>query len=299
MIYSTDLHPGEQKLAAYLQQPALVEYDDISTHLAQCAECRKQINMMTLLKGSVTDIAPQNFDDQQQKLVDDYVYDQLDEQKAEEAKLQIKQNPQLLKSALHGLAQQAGNHELQAQTKQQIQEVPQTAGFKLTEWIQGITASWVSIPVTAVASVMLTLMTFQLVGVISEQNNAVTIASYQDSENIRFLSQNRMPGIGFFSTARQQSEPYQNIQISLKPNQLLELKWQAVNNAQDYNLKISRFNDGNKTVREKITTMQTQATLSLTEADYNQRFEWTLSGDTTDGKTFITSGGFVMNRNKD
>ena len=248
--------------------------------------------MMSRLKERSAVLTRENCDEQQQQIVNDFIYGELPENKKDTVKSQIKTDRIMLKSALHSLSHQvenetfAGENQLQSSSKE----------WTLTEWLQNLTASWLTIPVMAVATIMLTALVFQLFSVLNEQHDEITIASFQDNNNIRYLAQNRMPGIGFFTSARQQSEPYQNIQISLNDNRLLQLEWQTVKNAQDYNLKLSSYSKGNKSVREKITTLHTQTTIKLTDADFNRRFEWILSGDTSDGKTFITSGGFVLNR---
>lgn len=294
MIYNSVKHPDESDLMDYLTQPDSVDCSDISLHLAVCAECREQLNSMSRLKVGAGALSSGSCDEQQQQKVDDFMYAELAAPEKEALMVEIKNDPVMLKSALHSLSQQTDKSELILQNKPQLS----LSEEEHSGWLKNLISSWLAIPLTAFATLMITILVFQIFG-IAEQNNGISIASYQDNKTIRFLSQTKMPGIGFFSSARQQSEPFENLSISLSDRNELKLGWNPVKHAKDYNLSISRYSDGAKTTLKKMSTSQTHTTIPLTEPDFNRRLEWTLSGDTTQGKTFITSGGFVITRNED
>ncbi len=293
MINSSLKHPDDIDLASYLARPDSTAHSNISLHLAGCADCRKQVEMMSLLKTEAAALHSETCDEQQQQKVDEFIYRDLSGIKKVALRTQITGDPAMLKSALHSLTQK-NNKPLTQQSQPQSSPATSIAG----DWFQKLISSWFSLPVTALATMVLTFVVIQSFGLFSKQDNSISIASFQDNQRIRFLSQNKMPGIGFFSSAGQQSEPFQNLKISFSEDQQLNLEWQPVSHARDYNLTLSRYSDGQKQLHDKITVSTTFATITLNEDDFNQRFEWTLSGDTTQGKTFITSGGFVIMRDE-
>ena len=296
MSYSSQSHPSEDSLKAFMEQVDSNQSADISLHLAECLSCREQVSTMSRLKMSAEHLKHENVDEDQQQILEDFLYAKLPEQQQELLKQKIKNNPLLLKEALMTLSQQ------QFETEQFNSEPTkfhgkETNSFldKVKQWLHSESKNWLSIPVTAVATLLLAVVVFQGTGLNNSQQQ-ISVASFQDHNVIRFIPRNKLPGIGFFSSSNQYSEPYENIIITLNDNSQLALEWQPVNKASEYNLTISRYSEGSKQLREEVKTWQTHATIKLTEADYNQRFEWTLSGKTTDDESFVTTGGFVMNR---
>jgi len=279
---------------AYLQQTDSAESERVSLHLAVCTFCREQVTTMTRLKSSAAILSHDSCNEGQQQWVDDFIYGQLSDSQKKALRSRIKEDPVALKSALHSLSVQSNNNENVDESLQ----LPEPYLTTVKNWMQSLTGSWLAIPATVVATLLVSVVTFQVMGLISEQSSSIMIASYQDNKKIRFLAHNKMPGIGFFSSANEHSEPYQNLTISLNEKQQLQLEWQPVKYAENYDLSLSSFSEGFKVQRDKITTSQTRAIIKLTEVDFNRRFEWTLSGKTIQGKTFIASGGFIISREK-
>jgi hypothetical protein len=72
--------------------------------------------------------------------------------------------------------------------------------------------------------------------------------------------------------------------------------WPDVEGATEYQISLYRFNEGDKQLVHKATTAEPRTMVDLQLESYNQRFEWTLSGNTAEQEAFITSGGFVIGR---
>ncbi len=295
MVDSSMKHPDDIELTDYLKNPDSSDYQAVSLHLAVCEMCRKQLNMMQQLKLNASNLNSQHCDKEQQQKVDSFIYGNLSAEQSGSLRDEIKNDPIALKSALHSLSQQINKYPID-KTQQELK--PKSDQTWTVAWFQKMVSSWFSIPVTAVMTMILTMTIMQFPDILNGQQKRIDIASYQDDKNIRFVSQKQLPGIGFFSSANQQSEPYQGVSISVINAQQLKLEWQPVQHAIDYTLSINRYSDGKKILHDKKVLSQPETTVLLNEEDFNQRFEWTLSGNTTEQKTFITSGGFVLTRNK-
>lgn len=281
-------HPADDLLSAYIQQPDMA-HPSISLHIASCSECRTQVALMSALRSRVTDIPEHRIEPSQQQITDEYLYSSSSPERKHQLQQQIKNDPTLLHSALHSLT------EMPAETIQHeaIPVQPSWLINKLRVSIESCLwqykSSWLAIPASVILTVFITLWLMP-----QQDQDRVTIAAYQDSNVVRFVDNNKMPGIGFFSSATQHTKPYQNIRFSLVDNQRLKLEWLPILRATSYDLTLYRFQQGKREFFLKTTTTELTTVIKVAQSDYNQRLEWTLTGQTEDQKTFITTGGFIL-----
>lgn len=288
-------HLDEQTLAAYLQQPDAVESKAINLHLASCKQCRQQITLSNRLKTAFASIDQQASNEQQQQIVDDFLYGHLSTDEIDKVKQTIKNDPILLRSALFSLSHRQPDA-LKPGRSEKKQLETQDWLNQLKDWFQWQTSAWASVAITAVVTVSLTVFVLHNRNAELPMDQSVAIASYQDDNVIRFVPKDSMPGIGFFTGAQHYSRPFQGMQISYSDKQQLQLEWEPIDKASTYELDIYRFSQGEKQLHDNLSTDQTHASINLTADDYNQRYEWVLSGQTNDDKNFITTGGFIVHQ---
>jgi hypothetical protein len=149
---------------------------------------------------------------------------------------------------------------------------------------------WVSAAATAVVVVAL-LALFQP----QPPATSLSVATYQDQNVIHFQPKDQPGGLGFFNKARRVTKPFKDIHIQISDDGVLVLEWPAVDRAEHYQVNIKLI-DNKQAVTVADRTMQTNhLRLENFSAQHGKRYEWTLSGETADAKTFFTSGGFVVN----
>ena len=76
----------------------------------------------------------------------------------------------------------------------------------------------------------------------------------------------------------------------------LRLSWPEIPEANDYNLKLQVFRDGETRVLTRQTLNSTLVEVQLDEPLTQHRYEWILSGNTRDNRSFQANGGFVITR---
>lgn len=288
-------HPDDQQLQAYLQEPEADRFIDISLHLASCVDCRQQLAGMQKFKSIYRQLKGVVLSNQQQQRVDEFTQQSLSREDYAVAQEEIRAHPAMLKSALYSLSLQPVA--VQAGSTQTTSAIKNQSSFitRLIEWFNWPMPQWSSVALASVITLMVTLVVDNTM-LQQAANTSLQISSYQDSENMRFIPPQTVPGIGFFSAAKNYTKPYQGLQVSLDQNQQLQLQWQAVDEATQYQVALYRFSNGNKQLVKKVTTQNTYAALQLQLESFNQRFEWTLSGSTSQQVSFITSGGFVISQ---
>lgn len=291
-------HPDDELLKAYSQQPEADEFKQVSLHLLNCRECREQIELSQKLKHDYRILQSEQCSEGQQSVVDDFLYNENSPAQHERLKLSIRKDPQLLKSALFSLSHRARDRQAVVDQDPLLAQSPSSGNWMetISEWFRWQTSTWATVSLTAVVTLTLTIMMIQPQGIAPNDIEGVSIASYQDNNSIRFLSRNQLPGIGFFNAARQSTRPFENMQIKSKDNQTLEMTWKPVELATSYELSLFKISGGKKILLETFKAATTRADYSLAAEDYNQRFEWVLTGFTSDDQTFITEGGFVVQK---
>ncbi len=287
-----DQHPDDELLQAYQQEPAADRFIEVSLHLASCADCRQQLARVQNLRSIYRYIESETLSDEQQQRVEEFTQQSLSEEDYAAARDEIRNNPGMLKSALYSLSmpQDVLPHSIPANAP----DNENSFMSQLIEWFNWPTPAWAGFAAGAVITLTVSVL---LLGNSMLQHGAtssINIASYQDSKSMRFIPQQTVPGIGFFSAANNYAKPYDNLLISVDDDHQLQMQWQPVDNATQYQISVYRFSDGDKQLVEKVTTRNTYASIQLQLESFNQRFEWTLSGNTSQQEVFITSGGFVI-----
>ena len=308
---NTTTHPNTEALAAFLADPQAAEFEELSLHLASCGDCRSQVKVLSALQenpaiidsayrqpaaGDTADLEQA----MQQQQIEYYVDGQLQGEEKQHTATLLQDNPLALKAALHyachssamrGKAAGSLNGSTSGQRSKNRREhlAFMTA---VRHWLRLRTPVWLAVPTTAIVTVTLLLV---LLPRTPHYAGDFTIASYQDNAVIQFQKKNQSPGIGFFSNAHKTIKPYNNMQVKLVSGHSIALFWPAVEKAKSYTLRLQMFKNGQKITLGEVTTTTTHAEFTNIDTNANLRYEWVLSGETTDKKTFYTSGGFVIN----
>lgn len=295
MTYSE--HPEYEVLRAYQQEPEAERFIDVSLHLARCADCRQQVEQSQKLRSIYPHVQTVTLSEQQQQQVDGYIYETLSASDYAATKKQIRNNPVMLKSALHGLSM-TQQVQQQRQTKTEPERVHAERSFisTLVQWFDWPAPAWTGFAVATLVAVTATTLLVSQNVLNGGSNKPIHVATYQDSQNMRFIPQQTVPGIGFFSMADNYTKPYDMIALNLTEENQLLLQWKPVDHATRYDIALYRHHEGEKQLVKKITTTQTSASIDVGVKSYNQRFDWVLSGSTSRQETFLTSGGFVISR---
>lgn len=290
-------HPDHVLLNAYAHQPDADDFRQVSLHLLRCKECRDQVNLSNQIKTGFTSLHSEPCSDEQQRTVDDFLYNENSDQHQQQLKQQIRSDPQMLKSVLFSLSHRAQQKESLTVSQPLKSHKPSRNWIgMINEWLQLQSSTWATMSITAVVTLALTIFMLQQHSFDPDAGAGIRIASYQDNNVIRFFPREQLPGIGFFSGAKHSSLPFQNIRISTNEKQMLELSWEPVKSASAYELNLFRFTKGEKKLLETFKTTDILIHYQLGIEDYSQRFEWVLSGNTTDDKNFITTGGFIVQK---
>lgn len=292
-------HPELEVLNKYLINSAAAEFSELRLHLAQCSECRAQVDGLKAL-SHISQLPTDTLTETQHQQIHDYIFDDLsldanqnDQRKKTEQF--IHSNPSAMKAALHITSNKALQDRLDATTAPAFHEsstnnVFSTFSGYLKSLFSYQTPLWISAPLTAALVALLSLNLF-------EQNStqkAYTIASYQDNAIIQFRSKDDLPGIGFFAKSEVSSTAYDGLQVTVSDNRHFEIRWPAISNAVKYKLRLHRFNQGNKSLVSDITTDSTSVIIETEFVEIFSRYEWALTGETSDERTFMAKGGFVI-----
>ena len=296
-------HPAVLQLLQLSKAPEKPEYRELRLHLATCSQCRGQLETLSSLRQHAGGLRVESNQAVEPDLADqisDLVQGRLQPKAADRLRQKIKQSPASLRAALHYASHDAA---MQAEIKTGIQAPVQPVAADsfveqckqiLNRWLHIQTPVWKLVPVAAVLIAGFTV-------VMTQQGEpypglAPAILSFQDNLRMRFVGQETQPGIGFFAGAQQDSKPYGTVSINLIDRQSLHFSWPAVDDALTYTLKLQVFRSGEKIVLDQLSTQATQASIHLSEPLTRHRYEWVLSGNTANHRSFQTSGGFVVNR---
>jgi len=281
-------HPSSDQLGAYLQAPDAPQQRSVARHLIDCVECRNELSALAQLQSLEVHVVAEDITETQQQEVDDFVYGSAQHKNAA-LRAKIRLHPAMLKSALYALAQEATiapSSAAEAKTP-----VPANWLSALRRQLHEFHAGWLTIPATALTTLVLVLL---LMPAFSPTSTPQLLTAWQDDPQLYFVPASQMPGIGFFSPAKQRSQAFSGMKIKLQENDKLTLNWPVIEGAKHYRLTLYRFHGGKKTVLKSVDIAQAEATLVLPEAAANQRFEWMLTGETADNERFVTRGGFVL-----
>ncbi len=298
-------HPELATLKNYLNNSAAAEFSSLRLHLAQCSECRAQLEglmgVQQVSRLSSSDTSKMDvLTEQQHQQIADYIDGRLSDAEHQQQDAFIHSNPSAMKAALHYASHKSamdktllkdesppvsdpvtGNHQLQAHV---LQKLKQLLRFQAPVWL--------TVPATAA---LVALLSVNLFDQPLYEQAPYTIASYQDNAVIQFRSKDHLPGIGFFAKSAQQSEAYDRLKVSVSRDKRFTMEWPPVPGALNYSLRLQMFDHGNKIVVGEVTTETNSAVISTQHDNIYHRYEWVLSGETRDNRVFLASGGFVIN----
>lgn len=302
-------HPELEQLENYLHNIDSTEFSGLRLHLAQCAQCRALAEgLMGLQVMPQKPMSQQQDDlltDVEHQLIFDYVDGRLSGAEHQQQKDFIHSNPSALKASLHYASHKSAMDKAGLEPELESSSVTSMnvhvrsshmwSGLqkKLKALLTFSTPVWITVPVMAAFVAILSVNLFD----ISAPGQAnYTIASYQDNAIIQFRPKDHLPGIGFFAKSAQFSEVYDTLEVTVSDNGRFTIQWPPVVGAIKYTLRLQMFDQGNKVVLGQVTTEKTSAIITTEQDDIFHRYEWVLSGETSDNRVFLATGGFVIDK---
>lgn len=284
-------HPADQLIQDYLKAPDAAAFAGLRLHLASCRHCRRRTEMTAMLRdhghwleSEITETDPR---------VADLVAGRLDAGQTSRLRQEIKNDPAALRAALHFASHAQAMHEITADKKRG--QSPWSMSLALLKrWLSFEAPLWQMAPALAVVMTVAVLVFNQIDS--RQSGRRIEIVTFQDNAVLQFAGHESQPGIGFFSQQGANAEPFDGMTIELLENDRLRLSWPEIPGASDYNLKLQVFRDGETHVLTRQTLGSTVVELQLEEPLTQHRYEWILSGDTSDNRSFQTNGGFVITR---
>ncbi len=309
MNVTTEKHPELVAIMAFIDAPD-AENEALELHLASCAACRHKtaelsqlqsnLNSAGFIREHVTQAlknkhqASAVFDEQQ---LEYYLNHDADSHQREDFNKQLQNDPQSLKAALHFASHQSAmNRELTAgdsKNNNQTTKAPSkktTLSSMIKKYLTLPTPVWLMIPASGFASVLVFIaLTTQL----TTTENNMTIASYQDNAVLEYRNKTAQPGIGFFSNAGKKIVNFENVIISMSDNSTLKLSWPKINAASSYTVRLNKITaTGSMPLAQKTVNTNT-INFDNIKLDKQRRYQWILSGATSDNERFYATGGFV------
>ncbi len=295
-------HPSTALLADYIDTPESTDFNVLRQHLSQCTECRNLTMKLTKLNHNITHYLPRFLEPELKPGLE------LDNQNE-------------LKSALHAATHSAAmhrhlnstvykevtphidqahpqNHIKNSAAKTTKPNKPPRKGLieKITDFLTLAPPVWISIPVTATFVFTLTLMFFPA----SDKRADITLVAYQDNPLVVFdiVGQVVPPGIGFFNdfykNANQKQEPFNSISVALKKDDSLHMKWSPITNASSYIINLYLIDGADKKLIGELKVKTEEAVFLDSGLQSGRRYEWLITGKTTDNFSFETKGGFIV-----
>jgi hypothetical protein len=282
-------HPEDQLIQDYLKAPQEKVYDELRLHLAGCGHCRRRTEVTAMLREQGQWLESERVEADPR--VADLLAGKLPPRQGSQLQQELKQDPASLRAALHYAAH--------AQAMSGITEPHQPNASwwsmcrtRITSWLNFQAPLWQTAPAIAVVMTVAVLVVNQYYP--ADKNAQAQIVAFQDKQMLRYASQEIRPGIGFFSQQAADAEPFEGMNIELLEGNRLRLSWPEIPMATGYNLKIQVFRDGETRVLARQSSTSAEVELLLEQALTQHRYEWVLSGDTSDSRSFQTNGGFVV-----
>ncbi|MFV2055353.1 MAG: hypothetical protein ACC707_02755 [Thiohalomonadales bacterium] len=294
-------HPDTDSLLGFLERPEDSEFAELSLHLATCNHCRNELIEVSSLK---------------QRLCNYKHRDLSKPSKTEKTKDSLYAN---LHFASHSEAMRQGlaAHVLRSpadsinKTSSTFDPHPSNnAGIRTTKlsnpkffahfltYFQWRPPLWSALAMTAL---LLLTVTYNL-QVLTFKPSSLDIIAYQDNPVLTYTSQrDDNPGLGFFSDIQTSTKRFSGITITQENSHNITVTWPKIENSRSATIRLYQLSKGDRQLVDEQEVPGNEVTFSIESLETLQdaaRFEWTLSGTTTDRKEFRTSGGFVIARPK-
>lgn len=318
-------HPDEDVLLHCISREESGDYDALYMHLAECQTCRQTAETLMQLKKYRHTLPVAAVNDEQQKLIVDYMDDTLADKDKIQARQSILKSPDTLKAALHYASHcDAMKHAMMDTGASRESETVKSDSRKSSESTRLIFSrfsQWVDflkqiIPVPgsihpafnySVATAFALIVTLGLVYTISgNDRDDYIIASYQDSPVIKYTSNDALPGMGFFSQAgnpltETKTETFEDVQVSIVNNRTIKISWPEIKGVKKYTMRVQQTRNGKPAQLEMVHTEKPSVEIDmpsdiLNASSSGQRYEWVLYGRTASNRNFYAEGGFVINR---
>jgi len=301
-------HPELEQLKSYLHNIDATEFSSLRLHLAQCSQCRALVEgIMGLQLMSQQPISLQKEEDlltdHEHQLIADYVDGRLSGAEHQQQKEFIHSNSSALKASLHYASHKSAMDKASLESGSDSSLVTGMATNSNHLWsrlqkkmkalVTFDAPVWLTVPVTAALVAILSVNLFDYSAPVPA---GYTIASYQDHAIIQFRPKDHLPGIGFFANSAQFSEVYDTLKVTVSDDGRFTIQWPPVARAIKYNLRLQMFDQGNKVVLGQVTTEKTSAVIAAQQHGIYHRYEWVLSGETSDNRVFLATGGFVIDK---
>ena len=298
-------HPDDTRLAAYLESIQSNEFQDVRRHLAACVPCRRNITTLQTVSKALkhfplTGISRPEGQHPDELSIADYVEGRVPADQLAEIKQHVMGCTYCTKAALHyathsAETKRAGLPVYESETLhpafQKVEEKHGRVNVQrpgLFTWRMPV---WFVVPVTALATAAIILLLNQF-----GYKESLNVISYQEKQEVVFEApKGAPPGIGFFGSARQRTEPFEGIAIRWEGGQHFRLKWPEIKTAQIYEIKIySSSDEGRALLGQTSASEKREVLLQLSGILPGKRYEWELSGKTVYDGNFLARGGFIV-----
>jgi hypothetical protein len=296
-------HPDEVQLAAYLEAPQLNEFKEVRRHLIGCPACRKEVTaLQTMVRGlqnaSMATVENPPGDHPDEVSIADYVEKRLSDERRAEIKQHIFGCSDCMKATLHYAIESAEGEGSTKAAPVPVRSVllktpekeagPTEKSHGIFSWRMPV---WLGVPATALATLLLVILLSP-----RSEKEALQVVAYQDKPEVVFTApKGDVPGIGFFGGAREKSEPFEGLNVRPEDDQHLRLKWPEIKTARLYEVRLYSSNgEGRTLVGQASTTGGTEVLLQVSGMMPGRRYEWELSGTTTNNNNFIARGGLAV-----
>ena len=285
-------HPQDQSILTYVKSPESDEYRDLRLHIAGCSYCRRRAELTALLRQQG------HWLESEAAAVEARMHDlfagRLEHEQAHAYRQELKQDPARLRAALHYASHARAMREIGAAAPSRA-SLWNSLLSRLQQGLNFQTPVWQTIPAAAVLLVLGVMFFGQIT---PTGTTGTEVIAFEDDLVVQFVAQEPQPGIGFFAQPGVNAIPFAGMNIELVGNNRLRLSWPQIETAQDYQLKLQVFRNGETQVLARRTLDGTSVELEIGEPLTQHRYEWVLSGDTSDNRSFYTSGGFVISQQR-
>jgi len=285
-------HPELERLIGYVESPRGKSDRSIALHLACCKECRVHVSNLMQLQQQVKAMAGANTSSSENVLSEEdekaIVGNHLDSEQIR----RLKKNKQRLKAALYLSSQINAMESAEASTPTRPTQANRNS-VNFTTWWQKISAMMPQWEYAALAASLTLAVIFGIN--LMQRDTQTNIVAYSDNPVVVFKQVKRnTPGIGFFSDAVNVSKPYNGVSVRPRGDKNWLLEWPKIDGAENYLLQLYRVTNGKHELLFEKRTMNTNLLISDLAIVGHTRYEWKLSGNTSNQRRFNANGGFVL-----